>query len=142
MPRMLRLGKLLDIKNVKRLMKAFQGENSSADDIIKLFDNLFIYKITRLLLVLILLTYFQGCLWFLMSKSHEPTVENQTTWYINFNLETYESTLEQLVVSLYFALTMLSTVGYGDLFPMSSLERIIGVLCMMIGVATFSLVMG
>ena len=107
-----------------------------------MFDNLFIYKITRLLLVLILLTYFQGCLWFLMSKSHEPTVENQTTWYINFNLETYESTLEQLVVSLYFALTMLSTVGYGDLFPMSSLERIIGVLCMMIGVATFSLVMG
>ena len=45
-------------------------------------------------------------------------------------------------MSLYFALTMLSTVGYGDLFPMSNLERIIGVLCMMIGVATFSLVMG
>lgn len=29
MPRMLRLGKLLDIKNVKRLMKSFQGETES-----------------------------------------------------------------------------------------------------------------
>ena len=37
---------------------------------------------------------------------------------------------------------MLSTVGYGDLFPLSNLERIVGVLCMMIGVAVFSLVMG
>lgn len=37
---------------------------------------------------------------------------------------------------------MLSTVGYGDMFPLSNLERIIGVLCMMIGVAVFSLVMG
>jgi len=58
MPRMLRLGKLLDIKNVKRLMKAFQGEAESPDDIIKLFDNLFVYKLWRLLIVLTLLTYF------------------------------------------------------------------------------------
>ena len=37
---------------------------------------------------------------------------------------------------------MLSTVGYGDLFPLSNSERIIGVFCMMAGVATFSTVMG
>lgn len=37
---------------------------------------------------------------------------------------------------------MLSTVGYGDLFPLSNLERLIGVFCMMLGVATFSTVMG
>lgn len=37
---------------------------------------------------------------------------------------------------------MLSTVGYGDMFPLSNLERVIGVLCMMVGVAVFSLVMG
>lgn len=77
-----------------------------------------------------------------MSKSHEPTVEGQTTWYDSFGLDTYEETSDQLIVSLYFALTMLSTVGYGDLFPLSNLERIIGVICMMIGVAVFSLVMG
>lgn len=58
MPRMLRMGKLLDIKNVKRLMKSFQGEVSTSDQIIKLYDNLFIYKLTRLLIVLTVLTYF------------------------------------------------------------------------------------
>ena len=47
-----------------------------------------------------------------------------------------------MIVSLYFALTMLSTVGYGDMFPLSNLERLVSVFCMMIGVAVFSMVMG
>lgn len=49
--------------------------------------------------------------------------------------------IAQLTISLYFALTMLSTVGYGDLHPISNLEMIIAVVCMMIGVAVFSVVM-
>ena len=49
--------------------------------------------------------------------------------------------ITQLTISLYFALTMLSTVGYGDLHPISDLEMIIAVVCMMIGVAIFSVVM-
>lgn len=36
---------------------------------------------------------------------------------------------------------MLSTVGYGDYYPISDLEMIIAVICMMIGVALFSVVM-
>jgi hypothetical protein len=36
---------------------------------------------------------------------------------------------------------MLSTVGYGDLYPISNIEMIIAVVCMMIGVAVFSVVM-
>lgn len=33
MPRMLRMGKLLDMKNVKRLMKSFMGTIKGAEDI-------------------------------------------------------------------------------------------------------------
>lgn len=93
----------------------------------------------RLLIVLIVLTYFQGCLWFLFSKSSNP--KNGRTWYNEFGLENYGTT-DQLVVSLYFALTMLSTVGYGDMFPISNIEMIVGVALMMIGVSVFSIVMG
>lgn len=88
------MGKLMDIKNVKRLMKSFQGKETTSDSIIKLYDNLFMYKLTRLLIVLVLLTYFQGCLWFLMSKSHEATVEGQTTWYDANSLADYETTTD------------------------------------------------
>lgn len=37
---------------------------------------------------------------------------------------------------------MLSTVGYGDLYPISNLEKVVGVALMMIGVSVFSIVMG
>ena len=56
-------------------------------------------------------------------------------------MENYDTT-DQLVISLYFALTMLSTVGYGDMFPISNIEMIVGVALMMIGVSVFSIVMG
>ena len=42
----------------------------------------------------------------------------------------------------YFALTTFSTVGYGDMFPVSSLEMIFGVLIMLFGVGFFSFIMG
>ena len=41
MPRMLRLGKLLDMKNVKRLMKQFIGEVKHAGQITDLYDRMF-----------------------------------------------------------------------------------------------------
>ena len=48
----------------------------------------------------------------------------------------------KLIISCYFALTTLSTVGYGDYFPVSSVERILAVCIMLGGVAFFSYIMG
>jgi len=45
-------------------------------------------------------------------------------------------------VSCYYALTTLSTVGYGDYYPVSNIERIIAVIIMLGGVAFFSYIMG
>ena len=42
----------------------------------------------------------------------------------------------------YFALTTLSTIGFGDFSPVSVQERVIWSFVLMIGVAVFSLVMG
>lgn len=39
---------------------------------------------------------------------------------------------------MYFALTMLSTVGYGDYFPIHPLEQVLAVIIMLMGVAVFS----
>ena len=52
------------------------------------------------------------------------------------------STSDQIITSLYFALTTLSTVGYGDLFPVSQIERVFAVIVMLLGVAFFSFIMG
>jgi len=84
-------------------------------------------------------TYFLGCLWFFVSKS-QTLPDDGRTWYFEFGLDK-KGTTDQLITSLYFSLTMLSTVGYGDIYPISDLEMMMAVLCMMVGVGVFSVVM-
>ena len=88
--------------------------------------------------MLTLCTFFLGCVWFFVSSQLQEG--NQETWYYEFGLDKGDL-MDQLVTSLYFALTMLSTVGYGDLYPISDIEMIVAVMCMMIGVGVFSVVM-
>ena len=39
---------------------------------------------------------------------------------------------------MYFAFTTLSTVGFGDYYPVSNTERLVGAFGMLFGVALFS----
>ena len=43
---------------------------------------------------------------------------------------------------LYFSFTSLSTVGFGDYFPQSNSERVVGCFVLLFGVAIFSWIMG
>lgn len=45
------------------------------------------------------------------------------------------------MTSVYFILTTLSTVGYGDYYPVSILEKIVGSIIMFCGVTFFSIIM-
>jgi hypothetical protein len=46
-----------------------------------------------------------------------------------------------MVIVSYFALTTLSTVGYGDYYPISTNEMIIAIFFMLGGIAFFSYIM-
>ena len=48
----------------------------------------------------------------------------------------------QVIIKLwYWAITTLSTIGYGDLSPKSALEKFIGSIVLLLGVAVFSIIM-
>ncbi len=48
---------------------------------------------------------------------------------------------ERLVACMYFALTTLATVGYGDFYPKSMAEKIVGSIIQILGVTFFSILM-
>ena len=52
------------------------------------------------------------------------------------------SSKEQVIQVVYFAITSLSTVGFGDFCPRSDLERALGAIMLLFGVAIFSIFMG
>lgn len=58
------------------------------------------------------------------------------------NEGTYVSTADRIIITCYFTLTTLSTVGYGDFYPVSIGEKIVGSIIQIIGVTFFSLLMG
>ena len=49
---------------------------------------------------------------------------------------------ERAIISMYFAFTTLSTVGFGDYYPKGDVERLVGGFVMLFGVAIFSYIMG
>ena len=115
---------------------------------------LYVYKIIRLIIIAGIITYFIGCGWWMLCIQSYKLDRDYN--FISFNGlgnplaehdwdEEEEERLgwrTQLIVSCYYALTTLSTVGYGDYFPISSLERIIAVIIMLGGVAFFSYIIG
>lgn len=49
---------------------------------------------------------------------------------------------DQLLIAFYFAMTSLSTVGFGDFYPVSDMERLVGGFGLLFGGAVFSFMSG
>jgi len=125
------------------LLKSF-FENSSRDErIVAQYMMMYVYRIFRLIIIAIIFTYFIGCFWYMSSEvlNYETSKDEDGTFITKFGLEEL-SDYHKLVISCYFALTTLSTVGYGDYHPISNVERIIAIFIMLVGVAFFSYNMG
>jgi len=102
----------------------------------------YIYKVIRLFFIALLLTYFLGCMWYFFTKQNLFSNPESETFNYQYNLDSYDSNIQRLVLCCYFALTTLSTVGYGDLVPKNNAEKIIGIIIMILGIAFFSYIMG
>ena len=132
------------------------------------------YKIFRLVIIVVMITYFIGCFWWLIVRQintkADELAKNTFIHYNELDLLFYSSNdtrclreiclndatspdcmpvewkkqncdadvLTQAIIVCYFALTTLSTVGYGDLYPLSSREMILGIIFMLIGIVFFS----
>ena len=60
---------------------------------------------------------------------------------INYDMTTM-TTYHKMVLLIYYASTSLSTVGFGDFYPVSSPERLLTVFILLFGVMIFSYIMG
>lgn len=99
--------------------------------------NMQILQIVKMILGLLYLMHLLGCFWFsvgVMSGAHLGT-----TW-----LESYDdgsgvgqSHSVQYLYSVYWALTTLTTVGYGDIVPTNDIERLYALFALLIGALVF-----
>ena len=131
--------------------KDSKKKNKSSKSHIIQYDNMLkhILKISGLVINTCVITYVLGCFWYRMSdriKLGDDVDTFITKFFEKKGTDSYISReeipdFEKLIFSCYFILTTLSTVGYGDFFPVSILEKIVGSLIMFCGLTFFSILM-
>ena len=93
------------------------------------------------LMLLFLMTHFIGCLWIFIAKSfHEDEVAGDS-WIEDGNYEASEI-LELYILSVYFTMQTLTTVGYGDFSITNTAEKIMTIVLQLFGVISFSFIAG
>ena len=122
-------------------------------------------KLFRIILIILLITYFAGQYWiifvqvmclFQKEDFYEGGVENESI-YLTDKLSNYAphfsflknnnvdftqySAMEETWMAMYYALTTLTTVGFGDIYPVTNAERLICGFLMISGVSIFSYVL-
>lgn len=138
--RLLKLIKSLDGSNFNKIIESLVPMSDRQTRIKIIYATKYIYKIIRLIVIATVLTYFLGCFWYFVVSTYD--FHNGEKSFFDVNHFDDDSLAKRLVTCCYFALTTLSTVGYGDLTPQSNVERIFGIAIMITGIALFSYIMG
>jgi hypothetical protein len=107
----------------------------------------YLFRVVRMVMIIFTLSYFIGTLWYIFCwqmylKYYKDTDENFIREFGFIESMKEEKFFDSMIKAMYFAFTTLATVGYGDLYPVSNAERIIGSIIILFGVVVFSFVMG
>jgi hypothetical protein len=97
-------------------------------------------QLTVLIIKLFLFAYGIGSIFYIIGNfeySYKDPTDELSNWLTEF--EVYEKTnRESAVYVTYFALTTLTTVGFGDIYPTTSLERLVMCVVFVGGVSVYS----
>lgn len=144
---------MLKLLNEQKIFNIIESifERLSLDNKMKyMYVSKYLYRVFRLILLAINLLYFLGCFWYAVVVSCNDLDDEIISKFrcfaaiqpngVDSKFSDYDN-LNKLVVSIYFILTTLATVGYGDYYPLSQSEKILDIFIMLMGIAFFSYTM-
>lgn len=130
--RLFRLAKLARMLHLTEVMDKFEHYSGISPLTFELF---------KIVLQILIISHFVACIWWGTS-----TYLTERSWYDD--IEMVYSNLrdaavsQKYLVSMYWSVTTLSTVGYGDIAAINTEERIIAIIVMLIGATLFGYIVG
>lgn len=111
-------------------------------------------RICKLAVIFVLLAYYIGLAWYWIAEILQDMIVgvDDTSFYkvkrdkfggpIKDSNDTEQGHLREILISGYWSVTTLSTVGFGDYYPATPFERLVGTIVIFGGYLVFSVVNG
>ena len=132
--RLYRLFKILKLLKLFRFVRSHYLESLTTSPKFKSTAS----RIVGFLLTLVLIVHISGCLWFYIGKIDDDQSAN---WIFRYRIDDL-SDYDKYIASIYFVFTTLTTVGYGDITPLTNTEKFFTMILMVFGVGYYSFVIG
>lgn len=133
----IRLVRVVRMTKMLRICKDRKRISDRTEDAVKLDEN--VKRMLMFLVVILFVNHILACLWVFASK-----FDADNNWVIN-KVERSPSevgTAELYLMSFYFVSTTVTTVGYGDMAPANSIERVFSIIMLFVGVMCFASLSG
>jgi hypothetical protein len=91
-------------------------------------------------MVLVGVTHFAAMLWLIVAR-HEIDNDETGTWYQSWVMDE-ASQYEVYFDSVFWATATMTSIGYGDIYPLTDVERAFSLLIMIVGATTYGALFG
>jgi len=133
--RLMRLPRLYKLMRLARLIKMFKFKASNEELVFKILRmNRALLHLAKFICGYAVMVHILACLWYYMSQLDDDQMD---TWPYRYGLMDRSST-ELYITSVYWVLTTLATVGYGDIVAYTAIERSFAIVMLISCVAFFS----
>eukprot|EP00002_Diphylleia_rotans_P024455 TRINITY_DN4830_c0_g1_i2.p1 TRINITY_DN4830_c0_g1~~TRINITY_DN4830_c0_g1_i2.p1 ORF type:complete len:722 (+),score=98.60 TRINITY_DN4830_c0_g1_i2:164-2329(+) len=122
-----RLNRLLRVTQLSAIFTALEKGSGSA-----------VIRISRLFFTMLLFAHWFGCIWFYIAKWEGL---GEDTWAYHAGVSN-QDIFTQYITSAYWALVVMTTVGFGDIVPLTNTEKCFTILTMITGVSIYATIFG
>mmetsp|Transcript_9239 Transcript_9239/g.30508 ORF Transcript_9239/g.30508 Transcript_9239/m.30508 type:complete len:771 (+) Transcript_9239:118-2430(+) len=137
--RLLRIVRLLRLMKLLRIMRAtriFRRIESS------LPVNYAMFALIKFVLFAAILGHLLACTWQLVSDFHPNPDETWAAYYAESFPDSVKDAPSRYITCFYWALTTMSTIGYGDIIPYNTSERCFACFAQLFGASLYAYVVG
>jgi len=127
--RLFRLAKLLRILRAGRMFDRWESA---------IAINYSMLTLCKFLFLTVIVAHWMACAWHMVKNIEDDKVNN---WVVKYGVQDLPVG-ELYIVALYWAVMTMSTIGYGDVTPATTAERVVATFGMFIGSSIFAYIVG